>query len=195
MIRARTELTGNLRFDRALKRYQLEDARLSGEASGDQFQGKTATFCAQGQLVLDQAAQVAEWNGLKVTVNQLRALGELKARELDKEPKFDGGLSLAPFNLREFLAGIGLTLPAMADATTLAKLEMATRVSGTRNSLNLERPQAEAGRQQLQRQPRHRRLRQAGHPRPVVGRQAEPRPLPAGQGQAGPGCHQQRTQG
>lgn len=138
VLRARTELTGNLRFDRALKRYQLEDARLSGEASGDPFQGKTATFSAQGQLVLDQAAQVAEWNGLKLSVNQLRALGELKARELDKEPKFDGGLSIAPFNLREFLEGIGQTLPAMADGTTLSKLELATRLAGTRNSLNLD---------------------------------------------------------
>lgn len=137
VIRVRTELTGNLRFDRALKRYQLEDAKLSGEASGDPLQGKTATFNAQGQLVLDQAAQVAEWNGLKLSINQLRALGELKARELDKEPKFDGGLSIAPFNLREFLEGIGQTLPEMADSTTLTKLELATRLSGTRNSLNL----------------------------------------------------------
>ncbi|WEJ71880.1 AsmA family protein [Pseudomonas sp. PSE14] len=137
VIRARTELTGNLRFDRALKRYQLEDTKLSGEVSGDPLQGKTANYSAQGQLILDQAAQIAEWNGLKITVNQLRALGELKARELDKEPKFDGGLSLAPFNLREFLNGIGQTLPEMADANTLTKLELSTRVAGTRNSLNL----------------------------------------------------------
>ncbi|WP_371231467.1 AsmA family protein [Pseudomonas sp. QE6] len=137
VIRARTELTGNLRFDRALKRYQLEDTKLSGEVSGDPLQGKTANYSAQGQLILDQAAQVAEWNGLKITVNQLRALGELKARELDKEPKFDGGLSLAPFNLREFLNGIGQTLPEMADANTLTKLELSTRLAGTRNSLNL----------------------------------------------------------
>ncbi|WP_152226954.1 AsmA family protein [Pseudomonas sp. SCB32] len=137
VIRARTELTGNLRFDRALKRYSLEDTKLSGEISGDPFQGKTASYSAQGQLVLDQAAQIAEWNGLKVTVNQLRALGEIKARELDKEPKLDGGLSLAPFNLREFLNGIGQTLPEMADANTLTKLELSTRLAGTRNSLDL----------------------------------------------------------
>ncbi|WP_410968216.1 AsmA family protein, partial [Salmonella sp. SAL04281] len=56
--------------------YQLEDARLSGEASGEPLQGKTATFSAQGQLLLDQSAQIAEWNGLKLSVNQLRALGE-----------------------------------------------------------------------------------------------------------------------
>ncbi len=81
VVRVKTELTGNLRFDTALRRYQLEDARLSGEASGEPLQGKTATFSAQGQLLLDQSAQIAEWNGLKLSVNQLRALGELKARE------------------------------------------------------------------------------------------------------------------
>ncbi|MNZ48291.1 putative assembly protein [compost metagenome] len=137
VTRARTELTGNLRFDRALKRYQLEDAKLSGEASGDQLHGKTATFSAQGQLLLDQAAQIAEWDGLKVSVNQLRALGELKARELDKQPKFEGGLSVAQFNLREFLEGIGQTLPAMADGSTLGKVELSARLSGSANSIQL----------------------------------------------------------
>ncbi|MCY1282377.1 AsmA family protein [compost metagenome] len=137
VVRARTELTGNLRFDRALKRYQLEDAKLSGEASGDQLQGKTATFAAQGQLLVDQAAQIAEWHGLKLSINQLRAIGELKARELDKQPKFDGGLSIAQFNLREFLEGLGQTLPAMADNSTLGKVELSTRLGGTRNSIEL----------------------------------------------------------
>ncbi|MEG6658856.1 AsmA family protein, partial [Pseudomonas aeruginosa] len=56
VVRVKTELTGNLRFDTALRRYQLEDARLSGEASGEPLQGKTATFSAQGQLLLDQSA-------------------------------------------------------------------------------------------------------------------------------------------
>uniref|UniRef100_A0A1I7YPV7 AsmA domain-containing protein n=1 Tax=Steinernema glaseri TaxID=37863 RepID=A0A1I7YPV7_9BILA len=35
------------------------------------------TFAAQGQLLVDMAANVAEWNGLKLSANQLRALGEL----------------------------------------------------------------------------------------------------------------------
>lgn len=137
VTRAKTELTGNLRFDRVLKRYQLEDAKLAGELSGDQLQGKTATFSAQGQLLLDQAAQVAEWNGLKLSINQLRALGELKARNLDKDPQFSGGISIAQFNLREFLDGLGQKLPQMADATTLTKLELAARVDGSSNSVNL----------------------------------------------------------
>lgn len=137
VARAKTELTGNLRFDRALKRYQLEDAKLSGELSGDTLQGKTATFAAQGQLLLDQAAQVAEWTNLKLSLNQLRALGELKARNLDSEPQFSGGLSIAPFNLRELLEGLGQPLPPMADGNTLTRLELAARLDGSRNSVAL----------------------------------------------------------
>ncbi|MBM7061073.1 AsmA family protein [Pseudomonas sp. UL073] len=138
LMRAKTELQGELRFDRALKRYQFEDMRLSGEASGQPLEGKTATFAAQGQLLLDQAAQIAEWNGLKLSVNQLRALGELNLRELDKAPKLTGALSIAEFDLRAFLEGLGQKLPEMADANTLKKVELVGRLNGTTNSLALD---------------------------------------------------------
>ena len=138
VMRARSELSGELRFDRALKRYQLGDAKLSGEISGEPFNGQTLTYSTQGQLLLDLAAQVAEWNGLKFSGNQLRALGELKVRDLDKNPKLAGGLSIAPLNLRQFLASIGQTLPPMSDDKTLGEFELVSRLSGGANSLTLE---------------------------------------------------------
>ena len=52
-IKARTELAGELRFDRKLKRYNFEDLRLTGETSGEPTAGKTVTFGAQGQLLVD----------------------------------------------------------------------------------------------------------------------------------------------
>ncbi|WP_369960231.1 AsmA family protein [Pseudomonas benzenivorans] len=138
LLRARSELQGRLRFDRALQRYQLEGARLSGEASGEPLDGQTLTYAIQGELLLDLAAQVAEWNGLKLSANQLRALGELKVRDLDKAAKLSGGLSIAPVNLRDFLTGIGQALPAMSDAEAFGEFELVTRLSGTPNSLTLE---------------------------------------------------------
>lgn len=138
VMRARSELQGELRFDRALKRYQLEDARLSGEASGEPFDGQTLTYAIQGQLLVDLAAQVAEWNGLKLSANQLRALGEIKVRDLSSAPKLSGGLSIAPVNLREFLASLGQKLPPMNDEKTLSQFELVTRLGGTANSLVLD---------------------------------------------------------
>lgn len=137
-IKARTEVAGELRLDRALKRYSFEDMRLSGETSGEPTGGKTVTFAAQGQLLLDQAANVASWNGLKLSANQLRALGELNLRELDKTPQLNGGLSIAQFDLRTFLDGIGHPLPATQDPAAFGKLELVTRLQGTPASVALE---------------------------------------------------------
>ncbi|MGC5700045.1 AsmA family protein [Pseudomonas sp. NFXW11] len=136
-VRVRTELNGELRFDRALQRYQFEDMRLSGEVAGDPLQGKTVTFAAQGQLLLDKAANVGQWTGLKVSLNQLRALGELKVNDLDKTPQISGGLSIAQFDLAKFVDGIGQTLPAMAEGS-LSKVELVSRLQGTPSSLALE---------------------------------------------------------
>lgn len=138
VLRAKAELSGKLRFERSLQRYQLEDLQLQGEASGEPLQGKTLTFSSQGQLLLDQAAQIAEWSSFKLSANQLRAIGELRLRELDKGGQLEGGLSLAPFNLREFLSGLGIELPAMNDAGALEQFELSARLSGNSQSLNLQ---------------------------------------------------------
>ena len=137
-IKVRSELTGELRFDRRLKRYNLEDMRLTGEASGEPLAGKSMTFAAQGQLLVDMAANVASWNGLKISANQLRALGELNLRDLDKTPQVSGGLSVAQFNLRTFLDSIGQPLPATADPAAFSKLELVSRLQGNPSSLALE---------------------------------------------------------
>ena len=138
VMRARTELQGSLRFDNKLQRYQLEDLRLSGEASGEPLQGKTLNFSAQGQLLADLAADVAEWSSLKFTANQLRGLAELKASNLQDQPTVSGTLSIASFNLREFLDSLGQRLPAMADGGTLSKAELITHLNATTNSLSFE---------------------------------------------------------
>ncbi|MDO8709466.1 MAG: AsmA family protein [Pseudomonas sp.] len=137
VLRVRTELNGELRFERALQRYKFEDMKLSGEVAGDPLQGKTMTFAAQGQLLLDKAANVAEWTGIKISANQMRALGELKVNDLDKTPQISGGISIAQFDLAKFVDSIGQTLPAMAEGS-LSKVELVSRLAGTPASLSLD---------------------------------------------------------
>jgi AsmA protein len=136
-LRVRTELNGEVRIARALQRYQLEDMKLSGEVTGDPLQGKAVTFSAQGQLVLDKAANVAEWTGIKISANQLRALGELKVNDLDKTPQVSGGISIAQFDLAKFVDSIGQKLPAMAEGS-LSKVELVSRLAATPTSLALD---------------------------------------------------------
>ena len=137
VMRVKTELNGNLRIQRALKRYQFEDMRLSGEATGEPLQGKTVTFSTQGQLLVDQAANIAEWTNLKLSANQLRALGELKVNDLDKTPQLSGALSIAQFDLAKFLDSVGQPLPPMAEGS-LSKVELVSRLSGTPTRVALD---------------------------------------------------------
>ncbi|MCF4995546.1 AsmA family protein [Pseudomonas syringae] len=137
VLRVRTELSGELRFERAVQRYKFEDLKLTGELAGDPLQGKTVTFAAQGQLLLDKAANVAEWTGIKISANQLRALGELKANDLDKTPQITGGISIAQFDLAKFVDSIGQTLPAMAEGS-LSKVELVSRIAATPTSASLD---------------------------------------------------------
>jgi len=137
VMRVKTELNGNLRIERALKRYQFEDMKVTGEATGEPLQGKTVTFSTQGQLLVDQAANIAEWTNLKLAANQLRALGELKVNDLDKTPQLSGALSIAQFDLAKFLDSVGNPLPPMAEGS-LSKVELVSRLKGTPTSLALE---------------------------------------------------------
>ncbi|MFA5982319.1 MAG: AsmA family protein [Pseudomonas sp.] len=137
VMRVKTELNGNLRIQRALKRYQFEDMRFSGEATGEPLQGKTVTFSTQGQLLVDLAANIAEWTNLKLSANQLRALGELKVNDLDKTPQLSGALSIAQFDLAKLLDSVGNPLPPMAEGS-LSKVELVSRLQGTPTRLALE---------------------------------------------------------
>ncbi|HZJ95874.1 MAG TPA: AsmA family protein [Thiopseudomonas sp.] len=135
LLRARIELTTKANIDQVLQRYLLDDLRIAGEASGEPFNGKTANFSARGNLLYDQAASVARWDNLRLSVNQLKALGELQVKQLDQDPQLSGALSVASVNLQEFLKGIGIELPAMADQKALSHFEFNSRLQGTSNSL------------------------------------------------------------
>ncbi len=135
LIRARIELTSKVTIDQIAQRYALDSLKLSGEVAGEPLNSKTANFTVRGNLVYDQAANSAQWNNLKLSVNQLKALGDLQIAELDQQAKISGALSIAAVNLQEFLIGVGIELPDMADKKALSHFELSTRLQGTPNSL------------------------------------------------------------
>ena len=135
LIRARIELTAKASIDQGLQRYQLDNLKLSGEVAGEPLKGKTANYTARGNLLYDQSANIARWDNLKLSINQLKAMGELHASELDKQLQLKGALSIAAVNLQEFLTGVGMELPEMADKKALSHFELNTQLQGTLNSL------------------------------------------------------------
>jgi len=138
VLRVSTELSTDLFINSANRRYRLDNLRVSGELSGEPLADKSANFVAQGQLLFDQSAQLAKWNNLKLSLNQLRASGELSASNLNKAPTISGQLALAEFDLGQFASGLGAKLPPMADASALKKFSLSSQLNGTAASLALE---------------------------------------------------------
>jgi len=138
VLRSSTELSAELFLDTQNARYRLDNLRLSGELSGEPLASKSASLVLQGQLLLDQKAQLAKWNNLKLSLNQLRASGNISANHLDKSPAISGQLTLAEFDLAQFAASVGHPLPPMADASALKKVSLSSQIQGTNNSLALE---------------------------------------------------------
>jgi len=137
-VNATVLLNGEFRFDPASQQYALDDLQLTGDASGEPFNGKLVNYSASGQLAVDRRAQTAEWTSLKLTANDLKALGDLKLTGLESDPQLAGRVSIARLDLRAFLDSIGVELPAMADAKTLQRFEMNAQVQASRNALALD---------------------------------------------------------
>lgn len=137
-VNATVLLNGKFRFDPASQQYALDDLQLTGDASGEPFNGKLVIYSASGQLAVDRRAQTAEWTSLKLTANDLKALGDLKLTGLESDPQLSGRVSIARLDLRAFLDSIGVELPAMADAKTLQRFEMNAQVQASRNALALD---------------------------------------------------------
>ncbi len=135
LLRARIELTTKATIDQVLQRYLLDDMKLSGEVAGEPLNGKTANFTVRGNLLYDQSANLARWDNLRLSVNQLKALGEIQVAELNKQAQLSGALSIANVNLQEFLSGVGVALPAMSGKQALNSFELNTQLQGTPNSL------------------------------------------------------------
>ena len=138
LLRARMELSASAWMDNQSRQYRLDALKVAGEVAGEPLNNKSANIAANGNLQLDLKQQRLSWEQLRFSVNQLKGMGELQVEQLNDSPAIAGQLSLAAFNLREFLPGIGITLPAMQSKSALGHFELTAQLQGTRNSLLLD---------------------------------------------------------
>lgn len=125
-------------MDNQSRQYRLDALKVAGEVAGEPLNNKSANIAANGNLQLDLKQQRLSWEQMRFSVNQLKGMGELQVEQLNDSPAIAGQLSLAAFNLREFLPGIGITLPAMQSKSALGHFELTAQLQGTRNSLLLD---------------------------------------------------------
>lgn len=146
------EVEGSLRFERAAQRYQVEGMRLKGTLTGEPVPNASLVLDARGDIAVDARAQTWAWNHARLEANQLSVLGELQGQGVGSEATFVGGISVAAFDMRAFMASVGRPLPSVVPATALRQVSIASKLSGNANTLRWDelRIQADEGRLQGQ---------------------------------------------
>lgn len=125
-------------YDLDAQRYEAKDLNLTSNISGDMFNGKTAKFTARGELIADLKANTAAWTKLRLTLDDLKLSGNIKATEITgNNPAVKGTLTADTFNLRAVLTDIGISLPAMADSKALTQVGFSTNLSGSAKAVAL----------------------------------------------------------
>lgn len=149
LLRAKAQLTGNAFFDDQQQHIRLGAFSLDSELAGDPLAGKTATIRLDGNLDLDLAQQLLKLGSLKLQLNQLQALADLELNIAQPAPGLSGRISVAPLELRPFLSGLGLELPADLPATALSKLELSGKLAGNLLAPALQDAQIQLDQSQL----------------------------------------------
>lgn len=137
LIRARMDMTAKLNIDLESKQYQVKDLVIAGEVAGDPFKGKSANIGVRGNMFLDQSAQTGRVEQLRLSINQFKLMTDISLTQLDKNPTYQGQLSIANVNLREFLPSIGIKLPASSNNKALTSFELSGQISGNSSAAAL----------------------------------------------------------
>lgn len=138
VMRVRIDLNTLAQFDFDLDRYQLSALDLKVDASGEPFSGRALSMQLQGDALLDEGANIAEFNQVRISIADLRATGQVRASELNGDMRLDGRLDVADFDARALLAAIGQEVPETARTGALESVALSSVLSGSATSLMLE---------------------------------------------------------
>ncbi|WP_373187285.1 AsmA family protein [Halopseudomonas sp.] len=137
-LRLRIDLQTVAQFDRGLERYQFDAINLNLDASGAPLSGRAVSLQLQADGVLDLGARVAELDQVRLSLDDLRATGRIKATQLDQDMQLAGRLDVAQFNARGLIEALGQELPETANPRALEAVSLSSALAGSASSLMLE---------------------------------------------------------
>lgn len=119
-----TALTGDL----TQNAFSADSLTLNTALTGETLPGGKAKIDLSLQPSINLTEQVADIKALSLKAIDLEATGSVHATQITGEPKVDASFKIAETNLRQLLTQLGITLPEMADPTTLTKFAAAMGV-------------------------------------------------------------------
>ncbi len=117
---------------------ELSGFQLNVDADGPSLPGGKVVLSLEAAIKMMLDGSAVSIDGLKLAAGDLQLSGRLEGKQLAKTPTFSGNLELAELNLRQWLEGLSLALPPMADSTTLTRVggQVALTSTGTTTKLS-----------------------------------------------------------
>lgn len=129
---------GNLQLGERLTAVQVPDLELKTRVEGRGLPPTGVQLDSRAGVRFDLESHDLAVTGLEMAGPGLRATGEVRGTQLDRDPVFEGRLELADAKARPLLALLGIDDSATADPTVLGRLSAKLPFKAGARSLNLE---------------------------------------------------------
>lgn len=114
--------------DLSAQQFQAKNLTVKSKMTGETLPGGKTEIAISTRPTINLTAQTAEVADLSIQAMSLNANGSVKASNITSDPLVDAQLNIANTNLRALFAELKITLPEMADATTLTQFSAALAV-------------------------------------------------------------------
>ncbi len=121
-LTAQLDLRGTVEIDEKANALKVSPLRVTVDAKGEALPQGELRVELQTAVTMTLDGRSLRLDGLRLDSGELHLSGDLQGRNLDTQPAFSGGLKLAEFNLRDWMAGQGLGVPDTADPKALTRV-------------------------------------------------------------------------
>jgi AsmA protein len=127
------QVTSNL----ATQQSDLNTLKLNAEIIDPALPNGKADINLSTDISANLQQQTLKLANLIVEAHDLLIKSNINASNiLSDNPKYEGNIDIAPFNLRQLAKQLAIELPIMADDTTLELIQVATQFTGSTNNIN-----------------------------------------------------------
>jgi AsmA protein len=133
----RTSLTlkTTVTTDAAGKKLRADNVVLDGRVSGRSFKGGAVPFKLHGNVLVDLDAKRASVKKASARFAELKVAGDLETHFAPGKLRYEGALSLTPFNLRKLASRLGVPLPRSANSKAVRSIGGKAKISGNSRSV------------------------------------------------------------
>lgn len=121
------------------KQFALKNADAQATVIAALLQNKALNSRLKLDVAIDLDQQTVNVANYDVTLNNMKAGGQVKVSQLDTTPLVDASLDIAEFSLAELLASLGIALPPMQDNAALSKFALSLQANTDTKELTLDK--------------------------------------------------------